>query len=124
MIVERDATYLTDLVHNLRRLPSETEWVEFKVNQATDPQKIGEYLSALSNGAALNGKDAAYLLWGIQSDSHAVVGTGFMRRKATSFWNVAGPFQSQETTAAVGLQTIVGLGHLGHPQVTGGCAAR
>ena len=48
MIVERDAAYLTDLVHNLRRLPSKTKWVEFKVNQATDPQKIGECLSALS----------------------------------------------------------------------------
>lgn len=77
MIQERDIEYLTDLVDNLRRLPRETEWVEFKVNQATDPEKIGEYLSALSNGAALNGKDAAYMLWGIEDDNQAIVGTGF-----------------------------------------------
>ena len=77
MIPERDAAYLTDLVRSLCRLPRETEWVEFKVNQATDPQKIGEYLSALSNGAALNGKDAAYVLWGVENDRHAVVGTQF-----------------------------------------------
>lgn len=77
MIQERDAEYLTDLVDNLRRLPRETEWVEFKVNQATEPQKIGEYLSALSNGAALSGKDAAYVLWGIEDGTHVIVGTQF-----------------------------------------------
>ncbi len=77
MIPQRDAEYLTNLVDNLRRLPSETEWVEFKVNQATDPQDIGEYISALANGAALNGENAAYVLWGIENGSHALVGTEF-----------------------------------------------
>ena len=77
MIQERDAEYLTDLVDNLRRLPRESEWVEFKVNQATEPQSIGEYTSALANGAALNGKESAYMLWGIENGSHAVVGTEF-----------------------------------------------
>ena len=77
MIPQRDAEYLTNLVDNLRRLPSETEWVEFKVNQATEPQSIGEYTSALANGAALNGKESAYMLWGIENGSHAVVGTEF-----------------------------------------------
>ncbi len=77
MVPERDAEYLNDLIHNLRQLPSETEWVEFKVNQATEPQSIGEYTSALANGAALNGKEAAYMLWGIEDGSYAVVGTEF-----------------------------------------------
>ena len=77
MIPQRDAEYLTNLVDNLRRLPSETEWVEFKVNQATEPQPIGEYISALANGAALNGETTAYMLWGIENASHAVVGTEF-----------------------------------------------
>ncbi len=77
MIPIRDAAYLTDLVHNLCRLPRETEWVEFKVNQATEPQTIGEYISALANGAALNERDVAYMLWGIEDDAHAVVGTQF-----------------------------------------------
>ena len=65
MIPHRDAEYLAGLVGTLRQLPRETEWVEFKVNQATEPQTIGEYISALANGAALNGKESAYLLWGI-----------------------------------------------------------
>ena len=77
MIPERNAEYLADLVANLRRLPQETEWVEFKVNQATEPQPIGEYISALANGAALNGETTAYMLWGIENASHAVVGTEF-----------------------------------------------
>ena len=31
----------------------------------------------MANGAALNGEDAAYMLWGIENSSHAVVGTDF-----------------------------------------------
>ena len=77
MISERDPTYLTNLVHNLRQLPREPEWVEFKVNSATNPEVIGEYVSALANAAALSGKDSAYILWGIEDSSHAVVGTQF-----------------------------------------------
>ena len=77
MIPVRDANYLTDLVHNLCNLPRETEWVEFKINQATDPPDIGEYISALANGAALNGENSAYMLWGVKNDTHEVVGTEF-----------------------------------------------
>lgn len=77
MIPQRDVEYLNNLVDNLRRLPSETEWVEFKVNEARQPQPIGEYISALANGAALNGENAAYVLWGIENGSHALVGTEF-----------------------------------------------
>ena len=77
MIPDRDAAYLTALVHRLRQPPREPEWVEFKVNQATEPQTIGEYTSALANAAALNEQDAAYMLWGIEDDDHAIVGTQF-----------------------------------------------
>ena len=76
MTTHSDPEYLTGLVHNLRSLPHETEWVEFKSNY-NDPQGIGEYISALSNGAALNGKSSAYLVWGIEDNSHSVVGTSF-----------------------------------------------
>ena len=77
MIPERDHEYLADLVATLRRLPHETEWVEFKENNA-DPQMIGEDIAALSNGAALHGREKAYLLWGIADGTHAVVGTKFV----------------------------------------------
>jgi predicted HTH transcriptional regulator len=76
MTSDRPAAYLTSLVHELCALPRETEWVEFKVNDA-EPQAIGEYVSALANSAALVGKAFAYLVWGIRDDDHAVVGTVF-----------------------------------------------
>lgn len=68
--------YLAGLVNELRKLPAETAWVEFKENVA-NPEEIGEYLSALSNSAALNGKADAYLLWGIENGTHEVTGTAF-----------------------------------------------
>lgn len=55
---ERSAEYLRDLVRELCRLPREAEWLELKENKA-EPQEIGEYLSALSNAAALAGKPRA-----------------------------------------------------------------
>lgn len=72
----RAAEYLVSLVNELRALPRETEWVEFKVDDA-EPEATGEYLSALSNTAALEGKAFAYLVWGVRDDDHAVVGTEF-----------------------------------------------
>lgn len=64
------------LVDELRGLPAETSWVEFKGNN-TDPEMIGKRCSALSNAARIEGKDFAYLLWGIEDGSHAVIGTDF-----------------------------------------------
>lgn len=74
MSVPRTARYLADLVRELCELPRETSWVEFK-NNNDDPQEIGEYLSALSNAAALADKEAAYLVWGIDDVSHSILGT-------------------------------------------------
>jgi len=76
MTSPRDNDYLVGLVNELCKLPHETEWVEFKVNNS-NPQEIGEYISALSNAAALNGKAFGYLVWGVEDGTHAIVGTGF-----------------------------------------------
>ena len=76
MTTDRPTDYLISLVRELCKLPQETEWVEFKVNDA-EPQQIGEYLSALANSAALAGKAFAYLVWGVSDGEHAVVGTKF-----------------------------------------------
>ncbi|MBV5340842.1 MAG: putative DNA binding domain-containing protein [Deltaproteobacteria bacterium] len=67
---------LIALVDRLRREPYETEWLEFKENWY-EPQVIGEYFSALSNGACLAGKNRAYLVFGIDDATHEVVGTSF-----------------------------------------------
>jgi predicted HTH transcriptional regulator len=65
-----------NLVEELVSLPRETEWVEFKENNA-NPEEIGEYVSALANSAALAGKGRGYLVWGVRDSDHAVVGTTF-----------------------------------------------
>ena len=76
MSFDRTQEYLAGLVAELRKLSKETEWVEFKRNN-DNLQEIGEYISALSNAAALHGKTHAYMIWGISDDTHAVIGTTF-----------------------------------------------
>ncbi len=68
--------YLISLVHELCKLPKETEWVEFKHNNSRK-EDIGEYLSALSNSAALLGKTSAYVIWGVEDGSNEILGTTF-----------------------------------------------
>lgn len=72
---------LKHLVNDLLRLPRETEWVEFKHNNA-DPDRIGEYVSALSNAAALQRRNNGYILWGIEDGTHDLLGTTFRPRNA------------------------------------------
>jgi predicted HTH transcriptional regulator len=61
-------------IDQLRVLPSETEWVEFKENRC-EKEELGEYISALANSACLHNKEKAYLVFGIKDKSHLVVGT-------------------------------------------------
>lgn len=81
MSIDRSTDYLIGLLNELRKLPKEVEWVEFKRNNGK-PEEIGEYISALANAAALCGKVNAYLVWGVDDGSHEVVGTGFDPHKA------------------------------------------
>jgi ATP-dependent DNA helicase RecG len=67
---------LITLVDRLRSLPSETEWLEFKLNHVS-PEEIGEYLSALANEAGLCCQSRGYLVFGIDNTTHDVVSTEF-----------------------------------------------
>ncbi|MDG2989391.1 putative DNA binding domain-containing protein [Candidatus Synechococcus calcipolaris G9] len=69
------------LLESLVSLPHETEWVEFKVNNA-DPEDIGQYLSALSNSAALQEKQTGYIVWGVEDTTHNILGTSFKPKSA------------------------------------------
>ena len=73
-------TELLTLLQHLLALPAETEWVEFKHNNA-DPEQIGEYLSALSNSAALHRQEAGYLVWGIEDGSRTILGITFKPKR-------------------------------------------
>lgn len=60
----------------LARLVREKEagWLEFKLNKA-HPEEIGEYVSALANAAILEGRDRAFLVFGIEDGTKKRVGT-------------------------------------------------
>ena len=62
------------LVKELIKLPSETECVEFKINNL-DPEIIGADISALANSAAYRGKNQAYMVWGVHDKTHEILGT-------------------------------------------------
>lgn len=72
---------LSALLLELLPLPNETEWLEFKEN-VTDPEMIGKRMSALANSAALAGRPARYLVWGVEDGTHRVTGTTFKPRQA------------------------------------------
>ena len=78
MIRNQPDSYYVDLVKALCRPGGETEWVEYKLNNA-DPEEIGQYISALANAAALNDQPFGYLFWGIEDGTGKLVGTNFDR---------------------------------------------
>ena len=80
MSTNRDDDYIKSLIYELIKQPKESEWLEFKHNNK-DPHLIGEYISALSNSAGLNGKVKAYMIWGVDDDSHKIIGTNFTPSK-------------------------------------------
>ena len=72
MIGQRDIDLVGDLLNN----KAELSWLEFK-NNNTDPEMIGKRCSALSNAARVEDQDFGYVLWGIDDNSHSIVGTHF-----------------------------------------------
>ena len=67
----------------------ESEFIEFKGSNH-HPENVGELISALANGAVLERKDEAYLVFGVD-DNQRVVGTSFkpetMRKGGNPFKN-------------------------------------
>lgn len=79
--MEAEQEYYRSLIERLRLLSDENEWLEYKVNNY-GPELIGEYISALSNSAAVCDKEKAYFLWGINDKTHEIEGTTFTPKKA------------------------------------------
>lgn len=63
---------IEECIANKKELP----WVEFKINNS-HPEKIGEYVSALSNSAALFNQGNAFMIWGIHDKTYEIIGTDF-----------------------------------------------
>lgn len=73
---------LIDLVDYITMNSSECEWIEFKHNFHT-PEEIGERISALSNGACLHAQPYGYLIFGVEDNTHKILGTTFNVKSKT-----------------------------------------
>ena len=67
---------LNNILEDLISRDYEEDWFEFKENWY-EPHALGEYISGMSNAAAMAGQDFAFFVWGIEDGSHQVVGTDF-----------------------------------------------
>ena len=67
---------LIDKVLELCAYDDEQEWFEFKENWF-QAEELGEYVSAISNAAAFHYKEMGYFIWGVNDDTHEIVGTKF-----------------------------------------------
>ena len=57
-------------------LKKETAHIEFKLDEK-HPEQIGEYISALANGACIADEPFAYLVWGVEDSTCNIKGTRF-----------------------------------------------
>lgn len=95
------------LIDDLRALPAETAWVEFK-HENTDPNGMGKRVAALSNAARIEGQDTAYMVWGVEDGTHRVLGTSFepdvtnARGQPLSLWLA----QNLEPSPAFGFRVV------------------
>ncbi len=64
------------IVNNLRKLDSEREHVEFKCN-LNDYMQIAKTISGITNVLSLMECPRGYFIWGIDDETHDIVGTGF-----------------------------------------------
>ena len=67
---------LESIVLDLVAHDTEEEWFEFKENWY-EPAEIGQYISSMSNAAVFSGQEFAYLIWGVNDDTHEILGTNF-----------------------------------------------
>lgn len=67
---------INKIFKKLIEMPSETEFLEFKeAKEKFDYNDLGKYFSALSNEANLQGKEQAWLIFGVEDKKHKIVGT-------------------------------------------------
>lgn len=69
---------LHKLLLELVAFPAETPWIEFKMGKGSiTNEQIGEYISAMSNGATISNKPYGYLVWGVEDGTQQIKGTNF-----------------------------------------------
>lgn len=87
---------LKSLIKELVKVDAENECVEFKENNS-EPEMIGEYVSALSNSATYHDRQYAYLVWGVNDETHEYTDTTFNFRTKKGAENVYDMFRQGGT---------------------------
>ncbi|TAK41051.1 MAG: transcriptional regulator [Saprospiraceae bacterium] len=74
---------LKNKLDELRALPAETEWAEFKsASRDFHFDSVGKYFSALSNEANLKEKEDGWLIFGVEDKHRTVIGTNYRPSRA------------------------------------------
>lgn len=74
--MDKNEKYTELLKEQIATLKKENRYLEFKSNYQ-DYNRLGKYISALSNGACLDHQDFAYLYFGVEDGTLLVKGTTF-----------------------------------------------
>ena len=64
------------LKKQIQDIGKEVRFLEFKSNYQ-DAERLGKYISALSNGACLDNKETGYLYFGVKDETLELTGTSF-----------------------------------------------
>lgn len=74
----RTESELKKILAEMRKLPAETEWLEFKeAKNGYGFSKLGRYFSALSNEANLKGLPCAWLVFGVVDKNRDICGSQY-----------------------------------------------
>jgi ATP-dependent DNA helicase RecG len=72
----KDTQYFKLLKKQIADIGKESRCLEFKSNYQ-DADRLGKYISALSNGACLDNKEFGYLYFGVKDETLELIGTTF-----------------------------------------------
>lgn len=75
-MTSKDSEYSQLLDQMLGLYTQENQFLEFKMN-FVEVDRLGQYISALSNGACLQNQEKGYLFMGIDDDTHDIKGSTF-----------------------------------------------
>lgn len=75
---------ISELIAEYISYTEEQSWFEFK-DGWYEPDGIGEYISSLSNAAAMLGKEEGFLIWGIHNSTHEL--TDIIRMSKMNLWS-------------------------------------
>lgn len=117
-----DQTAASALLDELRRLPAETEWLDFKsARQSFDLDELGKYVSALSNEANLHERDCGWLVFGVKDRRDTTTGVrpveGSTFKAGAQALNELKLIVSQGTSPSITFMQVI---ELVHPDCTAG----